>query len=45
VGVAPGKAEQERLQARLEELRCKLMFPTGYDSPRGFDPARLRVER
>ena len=35
------KADQDRLGNRLEELRCQLMFPKGYDSPRYFDPAWL----
>jgi hypothetical protein len=36
------KADQGRLQARLKEIRGRLSFPTGYDSPRWFEPARLR---
>jgi hypothetical protein len=35
-------ADQGKLKTRLEELRSKLDFPAGFDSPRGFDPSRLR---
>ena len=36
------KNDQEKLAARLEALCLKLDFPAGSDSPRGFDPERLR---
>jgi len=39
------KADQDQLEARLKELRCRLMFPSGFDSPRGFDPDKLPVGR
>jgi len=39
------KADQDQLEARLEQLRSKLMFPTGFDSPSGFDPGQLPVGR
>jgi Cytochrome c554 and c-prime len=34
--------DQEKLKASLEKLRRQLDFPGGFDSPRGFDPGRLR---
>jgi Cytochrome c554 and c-prime len=40
-----GKTDQDRLEAHLKSVRSKLMFPTGFDSPRFFDPARLRLGR
>ena len=36
------KAEQDRLRARLTVLREQLVFPGGWDSPKGFEPGRLR---
>ena len=46
IALAPErKAEQDQLEARLEELRRRLAFPDGFDSPRRFDPARLPVGR
>jgi hypothetical protein len=46
VALEPGrKWDQDRLETHLESVRCKLMFPTGFDSPRSFDPARLRMGR
>jgi hypothetical protein len=46
VALDPGRqADQDRLETRLESARCKLMFPTGFDSPRSFEPARLGVGR
>jgi hypothetical protein len=37
------KADPDQLQARLEELLGKLQFPAGFDSPRSWDPTRLRM--
>jgi hypothetical protein len=46
IGLNPSrKADQDQLAARLEDLRSKLNFPPGFDSPSGFDPAKLRVGR
>jgi hypothetical protein len=43
VELAPGrKDEQDRLKTRLERVRSKLQFPEGFDSPKGFDPGKLR---
>ncbi|HZW32391.1 MAG TPA: hypothetical protein VFF52_16880 [Isosphaeraceae bacterium] len=39
------KVEQDRPQTRLAELRGKLLFPTGSDRPRSFDPAWLALRR
>jgi hypothetical protein len=36
------KSDQEELKASLETLRRHLDFPSGFDSPRGFDPGRVR---
>jgi hypothetical protein len=36
------KKDQETFAARLESLRPRLEFPAGFDSPRAFDPVRLR---
>jgi hypothetical protein len=42
VGLAPDRnADQHRLRTELEKLRGQLMFPTDYDSPRGFDPTGI----
>jgi hypothetical protein len=46
VALAPlRKTDQDRLATRLEDLRAKLMFPAGFDSPTGFDPGKLRQGR
>jgi hypothetical protein len=46
VAMDPGQqAAQGQLKVRLEELRCQLEFPPGFDSPRRFNPSRLRVGR
>jgi hypothetical protein len=43
IALAPqGGNEQQQLRKQLEELLGKLRFPTGYDSPRRFDPAQVR---
>jgi hypothetical protein len=39
------RVEQAGLPARLERLRARLAFPTGFDSPRSFDPVRPPVAR
>jgi Cytochrome c554 and c-prime len=40
--VAPNRAsEQQRLKAKLDSLLINLRFPTGFDSPRKFDPAQF----
>jgi hypothetical protein len=41
---APNEGRQQ-LEARLKELRSRLMFPSGFDSPRGFDPSKLLLGR
>jgi len=35
------KADQDQLEAHLKQLRSKLEFPSGFDSPSGFDPGKL----
>jgi hypothetical protein len=37
--------KQQALIDDLDDLLCKLRFPEGYDSPRGFDPALLPAGR
>jgi hypothetical protein len=39
------KADQDQLAARLEQVRARLIFPPGLDSPGGFEPGKLRVGR
>ncbi len=36
------KADQDELARKLEEIRPRLQFPAGLDSPGLFDPTRLR---
>jgi len=35
-------ADQRKLKQRLDELLRRLKFDEGFDSPQGFDPARVR---
>jgi hypothetical protein len=39
------KEARAEIAARLDEIRVKLMFPRGFDSPGGFDPGRLPIGR
>jgi hypothetical protein len=46
VGLEPArKADQDRLKTWLDDIYRKLTFPSGLDSPRGFDPSQFPVGR
>ena len=38
-------ADQQKLKQRLDELLRRLKFDEGFDSPQGFDPAKVREGR
>jgi hypothetical protein len=42
---SPRQSEQKAFSEKLHHLLDQLSFPQDYDSPRGFDPGRLPVER